>query len=600
VRRRASPPYEQRRLLPSLFQLVTDVLAAPLRRALRPAGAWRPGRLTGADFRRIIEALPVGVTVKDAHGRIVYANATDAELHGYRPDELVGRPAGALGPGHEPGGGATGRTMADPWRGISLNTRKSGEAFPVYLRSTPVRDRSGAVLGVVTTCEDMTDVTLAGERAALEDGLTGLASRTLFLELLERSVKRLKRKPESRFAVLYLDFRRFRVVNATFGHAMADRLLAGAAQEIKQSIRPTDVAARIVGDEFAVLIDGLGELTDATRVAARIIERFERALAIDGRDVYLTPTVGIAVSQPAIADPSQYLKDASLALRRARAAEAPFEVFDPLVHQRAVQRLQLESELRRAIEQEQLRVVYQPIVDLKSGRLVGLEALVRWDHPERGIVLPEDFIPAAEDTGLVIPIDAWVLRAACAQFAAWMRQFPRYAHLAVHVNLSARHLRQANIVEQVMQALAETGLPPKHLKLEVTESLLMEHGDAQVGVLRQLLAAGVGTVIDDFGTGYSSLNYLQRFPVDALKIDRSFLVPEVRGDGWEIVRMIIALARYKRAVVVAEGVEEMEQARRLQELGCDQAQGYLYSRPLPAGAVADLLRRSAAPEGAAD
>jgi EAL domain-containing protein (putative c-di-GMP-specific phosphodiesterase class I) len=351
------------------------------------------------------------------------------------------------------------------------------------------------------------------------------------------------------------------------------------------------VAARIVGDEFAVLIDSLGELTDATRVATRIVARFEQPLAIDDRDVYLTPTVGIAVSQPAIADPGQYLKDASLALRRARGAEAAFEVFDPVVHQRAVQRLQLESELRWGIERAELRIVYQPIVDLKSRRVVGLEALVRWAHPERGIVLPEDFIPAAEDTGLIVPIDAWVLREACAQLATWLATIPSSRDLALHVNLSARHLRQANVVEQVLQTLAETGLPAPHLKVEVTETLLMEEGDTQLGVLRRLRTAGVGTVIDDFGTGYSSLNYLRRFPVDALKIDRSFLTPEARGDGWEIVSMIIALAQYKRAVVVAEGVEESEQARRLEELGCDRAQGYLYGRPLPSTQIEELLRQ---------
>ncbi len=542
----------------------------------------------------------MGVTVEDPEGRIVYANAADAELHGYGPDELVGRRARTLhAAGASSGGGAEGLPAA-PWRGRSVNARKSGEAFPVYLRSTPVRDRSGAVLGVVTTCEDLVELGGAGERAGLEDALTGLASRSLFLELLERSVKRLKRQPDYRFAVLYLDFRRFHVVNATFGHEVADRCLAAAAQEIMQSIRPTDLAARIVADEFAVLVDGLGELTDATRVATRLAARFERPLMIEGREVYLTPTVGIAVSQPTIADPAQYLKDASIALRRARRVEASFEVFDPVVHQRAIKRLQLESELRQGIGQEQLRAVYQPIVDLKDGHVVALEALVRWEHPERGLVLPEDFIPAAEAAGLIVPIDAWVLRAACRQLAAWIREFRDYPDLVVHVNLSARHLRQATIVEQVMQTLAEADLPARHLKLEVTESLLMEDSDRQMGILRRLLAAGVGTVIDDFGTGYSSLSYLQRFPVDALKIGRSFLVPEARGGSWEIVRMIIALARYKRALVVAEGVEETEQAQRLRELQCDHAQGYLYGRPLAPDAAADFLRRSAARKRAGD
>lgn len=580
--------------MPVFLRLIADVLTAPFRRGAR---RWEPGRLGPTDFRRIVDALPVGVTVKDAAGRIVYANAADATLHGYRPEELLGLPARALGAA-DAADGEAGPPSTAPRQGMTVNARKSGTTFPVYLRSNPVHDHSGAVLGVVTTCEDLGEVTVAGERAGLEDALTGLASRSLFLELLGQSMKRLKRKPDSRFAVLYLDFRRFRVVNATFGHEVADRFLMAAAAEIRQSIRPTDVAARIVGDEFAVLIDGLGELTDATRVAARLITRFEQPLVSDGHQVYLTPTVGIAVSHPEIADPSRYLKDASLALRRARGAEAPFEVFDPVVHRRAIERLQLESELRQGIGQDQLRAVYQPIVDLKTGRVVGLEALVRWDHPVKGIVLPEDFIPAAEAAGLIIPIDEWILRAACTQAATWIHEFHDHAELVVHVNLSARHLQRADIVEQVMQTLAEANLPARHLKLEVTESLLVEDSDRQMGILRRLLAAGVGTVIDDFGAGYSSLNYLQRFPVETLKIDRSFMVPEAGGEGWEIVRMIVALAQYKRALVVAEGVEQAEQARRLRELGCDRAQGYLYAPPLSPEEIEGLLEQPVVPERA--
>ncbi len=503
---------------------------------------------------------------------------------------MVGRPARILGAaaGRVTLTGAEGQPF-DAWQRGSLNVRKDGGTFPVHLRSNPVRDRSGRALGIVTTCEDLGELTLAGERAALEDALTGLASRTLVLELVARAIKRLQRHAETRFAVLYVNFSRFRLINDSLGHEIADRLLAAAARQLKESIRPTDVAARIAGDEFAVLLDGLSELTDVTRVAARMVAKFEQPLNTDGRDVYLTPSVGISVSQAGVNDPQQYLKDATLALQRARASEQPFEIFDPVVHRRAVQRVQLETDLRRAIQQQELHPFYQPIVDLRTGGVVGFEALARWEHPERGLTLPADFIPVAEETGLVIPIGSWILRAACAQLAIWLRRFPHHPDLTMNVNLSVRHLRQPTIVEQVTQTLAETGLPAAHLKVEVTESMLMEDAETQVDVLRRLRAAGVGAVIDDFGTGYSSLSYLQRFPIDALKIDRSFLAQGGGGESWDIVRMIIALAQDKRAQVLAEGVETDEQARRLRELGCDRAQGYLYGRPLPPDVIEGVL-----------
>ncbi len=426
--------------------------------------AGRIGRLTATvearegrikDFRQILDAMPLGVTVKDAEGRIQYTNAADAALHGYTPDELLGQPAGTLG---ARAGRATliggEQSAVGPWQRGSLNARKGGEAFAVYLRSNAVRDASGTILGVVTTCEDIADLKLAGEREALEDPLTGLASRTLFVELITRAIKRLRRHPDARFAVLYLNFRRFRLINESLGHDTGDRLLVASAKELKESIRPTDVAARIAGDEFAVLLDGLGGPTDATRVAERIVAEFERPLTVDGRDVYLAPNVGIAMSQSALDDPEQYLKDANLAMQRARAEEGPYAIFDPVVHRRAVERLQLETDLRRGIQQGELRAFYQPIVDLKTSGVVGFEALVRWQHRDGGMIAPGDFIPAAEDTGLVIPIGAWMLRTACAQLATWLPRFPHRPELTVNVNVSVRHLRQVNIVEQISQTLA--------------------------------------------------------------------------------------------------------------------------------------------------
>jgi diguanylate cyclase (GGDEF)-like protein/PAS domain S-box-containing protein len=538
--------------------------------------------------------MQLGVTVRDAQGRIIYCNPAEASLHGYDAAELVGQPAWTLGAPDVRGTWPDAEPRAyDSWQRDSTNVRKSGEVFPVHLRSDVVHDPAGGVMAVVTTCEDATLRKRAEEqqaRDALEDALTGLANRAFFLELVDRAGKRLARESDHRFAVLYLDLHRFRLINETLGHEAGDRLLVATAKLFKDAIRPTDVAARIASDEFAILLDGIRALTDATRVAERILERFESPLSVDDKEVYVSPHIGIAVSQTGVGDPQRYLKNANLAMYRARdRGEKRYEVFDVAVHRRATQRLQLETDLRRAIEHDELRAFYQPIVDLKTGAVTGFEALARWAHPQRGMTAPAEFISAAEETGLVVPIGSWMLRAACRQLSAWRRQVPGRPDLSVSVNVSARHLRQPNVVEDVTRALDEAGLAPEHLKLELTETMLMEDADYHVGVLRRLRDARVGVVIDDFGTGYSSLSYLQRFPIHALKIDRSFLANAKQEADWDIVRMIIALARDKGALVVAEGVELEEQAQQLREMGCDLAQGYLYSRPVEPQAAERLL-----------
>ena len=566
-------------------------------RRLRPGSSVSAPPMHDLDYRRILDAMQLGVTVRDAQGRIVYCNPAEAALHEYPLSELVGQPASCLGAPEVRGT----RPDAEPssyehWERESLNLRKGGEVFPARLRSDVVRPPSGEVIAVVTTCEDVTLRRRAEERrarAALEDGLTGLATRSFFLELVARTAMRTAREPDHRFAVLYLNLHRFKVINETLGHSAGDQLLLAAAKLFKDAIRPTDVAARVAGDEFAILLDGMGDLTDATRVAERILERFERPLSTQGKDVYLAPHIGIAVGQPSLEDPERYLKDASLAMYRARdRGERRYEVFDLAVHRRATQRLQLETELRRAIEHDELRAFYQPMVDLKTGSVVGFEALARWAHPQRGITAPGEFIPAAEETGLVVPLGSWMLRAACRQLAEWRRRLPHLPGLSVSVNLSARHLRQSNVVEEVTRVLEEVGLAPEHVKLEITETMLMGDADYHSIALQRLRDAGVGVVIDDFGTGYSSLSYLRRFPIQALKIDRSFLAAARDEGDWDIVRMIIALARDKGVLVVAEGVELQQQARQLTAMGCDWAQGYLYSPPVEAEAAQGLLTDS--------
>ena len=287
--------------------------------------------------------------------------------------------------------------------------------------------------------------------------------------------------------------------------------------------------------------------------------------------MHLGACIGIAVSKNSDKSADQYLRDAQSAMHRAQAEDETYAMFDPEIHKRALQRLQLETDLRTAIDTNQLRAVYQPIVDLSTRRLVGFEALARWEHPERGPIPPKDFIPVAEDTGLVVPIGAWMLKEACSQLADWLQKYPERP-LSVNVNMSVRHLRRPDLVEQVTRVLKDTNIPAERLKLEVTESMLMEDADQQVKILRKLRDAGIGVAIDDFGTGYSSLSYLQRFPIDSLKIDRSFVAHDDGEDRWDIVRLILALARDKRVLAVAEGVEARSQDKALRDLGCDRAQ----------------------------
>lgn len=573
--------------------VLTDAWAAIERRLGRDAPEAAPLRSADPDPRHILDAMKLGVTVHDARGVILYCNPAEARLHGYDPDDLVGQPASILGApeirGSQPHPASE---RHDHWQRDSLNVRKTGEVFPVRLRSDVIRGQGGAIVGVVTTCEDISAAKRAEERQsrdALEDALTGLANRDFFLQLLARTVKRTARQPDLRFAVLYTNFHRFGLINETLGHEAGDHLLAVAGTLLKDTVRPTDVAARIASDEFAVLLDGIRNRTDATRVAERILERFEQPFTVNAKEVYLSPHIGIAVSQAGIEDPLRYLKDANQAMFRARdGGEKGYAVFDVTVHRRATQRLQLETDLRRAIQQDELRAFYQPIVDLKTGGIVGFEALARWAHPQRGMTPPGEFIAAAEETGLVVPMGSWMLRAACRQLSEWRQKLPGW-ELSMNVNFSARHLRQANVVDEVQEVLRETGLAPECLKLELTETVLMEGADYHVGILQHLRDVGIAVVIDDFGTGYSSLSYLQRFPVHALKIDRSFVAAAREKGDWDIVRMIIALARDKKALVVAEGVEDEQQAQRLIDLGCDRAQGYLYSRPVEAEVAEQLL-----------
>ena len=425
---------------------------------------------------------------------------------------------------------------------------------------------------------------------AFSDSLTGLANRALLLDRLGRALKRRSRHPDYLFAVLFLDLDRFKLVNDSLGHNVGDELLRAVARRLKKCLRSQeDTVARLGGDEFTMFLEDIKDETDATRVAERIHKELRISFQVDGHEVFTTSSIGIALSSTGYTQPEDLLRDADTAMYRAKAlGKACYSMFDTAMHKRAVALLQMDHDLRRALEQKEFRLHYQPIVLLETVEVLGLEALLRWEHPERGLVPPAEFIPLAEETRLIIPIGRWVLEEACRQVRAWQAQFG--ADVPVNVNLSGKQLSQRDLVDQITQILQEFSLDGRSLKLEITESMIMEDIESVITTLRQLKALGIQSSMDDFGTGYSSLSYLHRLPIDVIKIDRSFVSGSRSGvEKPEVVRTIITLARDLGMDVVAEGIETAEQLAQLRALGCKYGQGYLFSKPLNGEAAGRLI-----------
>jgi diguanylate cyclase (GGDEF)-like protein len=442
---------------------------------------------------------------------------------------------------------------------------------------------------------DVTKRKVAEERLfhdAFHDSLTGLPNRALFTDRLGRSLWRARRREEYRFAVVVLDLDRVKLINDSLGHVAGDRLLLALARRIEECLRAGDSAARVGGDEFAVLIDDLPDPADAIRVVTRLQQSLREPMTLGGQEVYTTASIGIAFHTDRYERPEDMLRDADTAMYAAKAAGGSrYQVFDQGMHERAVQRLQIESSIRRAIERQELRAYYQPVVSLSTGRLRGFEALIRWEHPERGLILPAEFIPIAEETGLIHKIGRWILREACDQLARWSRELRTPEPLSVSVNLSGRQLTESDLVMGTLRILEDTGLYAEQLTLEITESAVMQDPDNARERLGELRSLGIGISIDDFGTGYSSLSYLHRLPLTALKIDRTFvsaMSENVREA--QICHAIVTLAHNLGLTVIAEGIETKEQRQRLRELHCEYGQGFHFAVPLPAEAATELVR----------
>jgi diguanylate cyclase (GGDEF)-like protein/PAS domain S-box-containing protein len=471
---------------------------------------------------------------------------------------------------------------------------KDGRRVPLEISTCLVR-RDGRAVGVQGIARDITERRQAEERLrqhALSDALTGLPNRLLLTDHLQLAVEQCKRNPAHRFAVLFLDLDRFKMINDSLGHTVGDQLLVAIARQLEGCLRGGDTVARMGGDEFAILLNDIAHFDDAIRVAERVLHDLKLPFNLDGHEVFTTASIGIALSNNGYETAEAVLRDADIAMYRAKAdGKARYEVFDMVMHARVVALLQLENDLRRAIERAEFCLHYQPIVSLADGRVAGFEALVRWQHPERGLTGPTEFIPLAEETGLIIPLGRWVLRAACEQMRRWQALAPACGPLKVSVNISGRQFAQGDLCAQIEQALAAADFDPRCLQLEITESVLMENAQTIVPALTRLRELGVELALDDFGTGYSSLSYLRRFPIQTLKIDRSFVARD-DPENAEIVRTIILLARNMGKDAVAEGVETPAQLATLRALDCPYAQGYLFSRPQDAAAIERLLTRT--------
>ena len=546
-------------------------------------------------FRALVRQSSESVAVVEPDSTIRYQSESIERIFGYPAAQLIGRRLVEVA-GPVAGlriAAAIESVLGTPYASTTIEVafqhRVTGRPRQSEMTVTNLME-DASVNGIVLNTRDIHDAHELQEQLvheAYHDGLTQLASRALFRERLEQALDGCRRTDD--VAILFLDLDGFKEVNDSLGHAAGDQLLVQVADRLRDSVRTGDTVARFGGDEFAVLVESIVARADAETVACRIVEAVGAPVFIDGRELHVGASIGIASAADA-ADMEQLMRNADLAMYKAKSGGGSgYAMYDPQMHNALVQRLELEADLRVALERAELALHYQPTVDLATGEIVGFEALVRWHHPTRGVVAPFDFIGIAETTGLIVPLGRWVLAEACRQAVAWGAGAGRRLKMAV--NVSVRQFEDCDVAAMVSEVVAETGMPVDQLCLEMTESVLLTDTDENLTQLLRLKSLGVTLAMDDFGTGYSSLAYLRRFPMDTLKIDRSF-VDRLGGDSEDValVRTIVRLGQSLGMSTVAEGIEDAAQLAALQDLGCELAQGYFLSRPVPAAEAGRLLR----------
>ncbi|MBD2560497.1 MULTISPECIES: bifunctional diguanylate cyclase/phosphodiesterase [Nostoc] len=555
-------------------------------------------RLSEQRFRLAIDNIPHPFVIYDAERRLQFVNAFGVNRSGYSEEALIGHTDEELFPPE-----VTNTYLPLLQKTVETCTLQTKECkihlpdgtFTIVVTYVPLLNEHGEIYQILAHTYDITERKRVEERLlhnAFHDALTGLPNRALFIERLQYALQQAKLQENYLFAVLFIDLDRFKVINDSLGHIIGDQFLLAIASRLEVCLRPTDLAARLGGDEFTILLEQIQDASDAIKVAERIQQELVLPIELDGQEVFTTASIGIALSSTVDYDqPEDLLRDADTAMYQAKAlGRARYELFNLDMYASAIARLHLETDLRRAIERREFRVYYQPIVSLTSGSIIGFEALLRWQHPERGLLNPADFIPLAEETGLIIEIGYWTLHKACLQMQTWrLNEHPTLLEKII-VNLSIKQFSQSDLIKQIEHILHSTGLDPNILILEITESVIMENGDETTATLSQIRELGVEISIDDFGTGYSSLARLSSFPISVLKIDKSFLNPmDTNSRNLEIIEIIVTLAHKLGINVTVEGVETKDQLAFIRKLNCEYAQGYFFSPPLGTSDASALI-----------